>query len=205
MPGWPRIHERVDPPVEVVEHMRGGGRAGAGKEIGAGRGHWNPGPPDQFQSHRVRRHSHPHQGAASSHHIGHGIRARQKQRQRTWPEGLHQLPRRLGDLAHQALQHRLRAIFPGHVHDHRIPRRPLFCLENAAHRIGIQGIRAQSINRLGGQRHQSSGAQNPRRTLQRFLGLGRVQMRRVHHQSQCLHPSIVASLPRRPPPAVYSL
>ena len=45
-----------------------------------------------------------------------------------------------------------------HVHNHRIPRRPLLGREDALHRLRIEGIRAQPINRLGGKRHRAATA-----------------------------------------------
>ena len=72
-------------------------------------------------------------------------------------------------------------------------------------RLDVQGIGSQPVNRFGGQRHQSPGAQNSCGALQRLLSVGGIHMSGVHNQSQRLHPLILACSSQLPPPAVYSL
>ncbi len=54
----------------------------------------------------------------------------------------------------------------GHVNDHRVPVRTLLGGEDLLHRAGVQGVGSQSVDRLGGKRHQSAAAQNLSRLQQ---------------------------------------
>jgi adenylate cyclase class 2 len=88
------------------------------------------------------------------------------------------------------------------MHNHRVPLRPLFGRKNARYGFSVQRIRAQAIDGLGRHRHQPSAAQNSCRLVQRPSGFGRLQMLRVHNQSQCFHTSIVVL---RPAPVACSI
>ena len=110
-------------------------------------------------------------------------RPRQQQRQRPRPKGRDQLARRVRDLLDQPVQH----IFVGHMHNDGVPRRPLLGRKDTLNRRRIQRVRTQSINRLGGQRHEAASAQNTRCLLQRILSAGGIKVRWVDDQSQCLH------------------
>jgi len=91
------------------------------------------------------------------------------------------------------------------MHNDRVPRGPLLGRKDTRHRICIERIRSQPVDGLGGKRHQPASAQDRCGTLQCFLSLRGLQMRRVHYQSQSLHISIVASTTGVLPAAVYSL
>ena len=174
--------------------MRGRRRADVAKQVRARRGHRNPRPPNQFQRHRMRRHPHPHQRPSRRHRIRHRRRPRQQQRQRPRPEGLHQLARRLRNLLHQprpASPHRQYAQSPDPTPAAAWPQRSAPPPPRPAH---SPPARRPS---------RSAAPPAPRRAKSpppapALLAPRRFQMAGIHHQSQCLHSSIVASARRRP-------
>ena len=90
------------------------------------------------------------------------------------------------------------------MNNDRIPRRPLFGLEDSCYRCPVQRIRSQPINRLGGQRHQPSRAQNRGCATERRFGPWGFQLAGIDGEVQGLHSLIVASA-RRLGPAAFIL
>ncbi len=70
-------------------------------------------------------------------------------------------------LAWNVASHEPQLVVAGYVHDQRIPCRPLLRLEDCLHRRRVEGIRAQPVNGLGGERHSAAPAQELRGLVQR--------------------------------------
>ncbi len=111
--------------------------------------------PQQRLGDRVRRHAQPHAVLTAGHDVQNALRPLENHGERTGPEFLRQLHRRVGDLARP---HRQR-IGIGEVHDQRVVRRPAFRLEDARHRLRIGGVGTQAVHGLGGKRDEPPSAQ----------------------------------------------
>jgi len=149
------IQHRIDPTIQILEHMRRCSRTGSPKPIRTRSCHRHSRPPNQLQRHRMRRHPHTHQRPSRRHRIRHRRSPRQQQRQRPRPESRHQrlylrsLPRlNRGHPPHHPLI--------AHMHDHRIPARPLFRREYLPNRSRIKRIGSQPINRLSWKRDRAT-------------------------------------------------
>jgi hypothetical protein len=195
MAGGPGIENGVDAPIEIVEHVGGGGGAGVSKLVSAGCGQGNTGAADQFEGNRMSRHAHPYQAAASRHDVRNGTASGQQQSERTGPKGGHQFERRGRDFRNQVRKHGLTALASGNVDDHRVPGGALFSREDSFHGCRVKDIGAQPIHRLCGEGHQSTGAQNLSRLAEIFPRLRRFKVQGIYGQSQSLHHPIFASAP----------
>ena len=175
----PRIQHRIDPPIQIVQHMRRRRRADVPKEVRARRSHRNP----------ARRISSSATGCA-------GIRTPTSGRPAVTASGTAAergsssvsgpgqnafISRRaaLRNIRNQPVKHRL----VRDMDNHRIPRRPLLRRKDPLHRSRIQRIRPQPIDRLGWQRHQPADAKNLRRAVQRLIRFGAIHQLRIHGQS----------------------
>jgi hypothetical protein len=111
---------------------------------------------DQLPCHRMRGQAHRDGRSTRRHNIGQLRPPRQDQRQRPRPEPLRQSRRHLGPLRGDT-QH-VRCL--GDVDDERIVGWPPLRRENACHGSGVEGIGAQTVDRLGRERDQPAGAQD---------------------------------------------
>lgn len=76
----------------------------------------------------------------------------------------------------QALQHRLIR----DMHDHGVPRRPLFRSENPLHSRFVESIRSQAVDGFSGQCHQAALAQDLGGLIEGGYGLRRCQPGRIY-------------------------
>lgn len=201
MLGGTGIEHGIDAAIEILEHVRGGGGTGVAEEVRAGRGHGYAGLVDELESNRMRGHAHTHQRTAGGNGLGNLWAARKQQRERTRPEGFHQLVGRLGYCGDDSIQHAQ----VGDVNNHRIPGGALFGGEDALNSRRIERVGAEAIDGFGGQSYQAAVAQNSSRQPQGLLRLGSFKMRGINGQPQSVHASIVASDGAAAPLAVYSL
>ena len=177
-PAGPAVYNSFDLPRHVVIDMLSGGGAGLAGNIGRGRGNGHSRPADNRPGHVVVRAAHPHGGKSRRGSSGNQILGGQNQRQRPGPEGFHQHPGLLGHIVAEVLH----LIHSRHMENQRVILGPALCLKYFQHRIGIQTIGAQAIDRLRGNAQQSAVPDNIRRSVQRVRILG-IQYFRIHSVS----------------------
>ena len=193
----PCVENGVDAAVEVIEHVVGGGGADVAEDVGAGSSDGNSGLADEFKRDWVRGHAHADEWTAGGDGVGDGGGARQKQRERTGPEVVHEVAddrRQRGD---QAIEHGVLVHGAGDVDDDGIPCGTLLGDKDAGHSVWVEGICAEAVDGFGGQGDESAGAKNLGRCGDGLAGLGSIEMRGVHGQAEGLHGSIVAGWRRQ--------
>ena len=156
------IHDHVDLSVHVLPYVIRRRRAGPTRRIGAGGRYRYTGKPDERHGHRIAGHADRHGIQSSCRAIWNGVTLRKYHGQRSRPECLHQLPRRLRNLRHQRLQ--IRKIRD--MCNQRIVRRSSFCCVYLLCRFLIEGIGPEPIHGLRRKCHQTALSQNLRRSLQ---------------------------------------
>ena len=120
------------------------------------------------------------------------------------PEGGDQPAGGVGDVGHDLVEHGIGVDGAGDVNDDRVPGRALLGGEDAGYRGGIEGIRAETVDRLRRQRHQAAGAKNLRGPIDGSAGLGGIEMLGIDGQAEGLHPVIFAGRRATTPPRIYS-
>ena len=154
-PAGPAVQDQRQGITKFVPHMRGSGGAEVAEAVGRRRRDAAAECPQQGQRHRVVGHAQGHRVLPAGDRPGHPRAAGEDHRQRTRPEGLRQCPggwRHVGGPLFERLIGR-------QVDDQRMVGRPALEGKDARHRGWIQGIGAQAVDGLGGQRHHLPGAQ----------------------------------------------
>ena len=177
------IENRVDPPVQILRDVVRACRADPPKPVCARRRHRHACRYQQRMRHRMRRHPYPHLLQPRRHDLRNPRMLRRQQRQRSRPEGLHQPVRILAHLVCHHAQHRAIA----HMHDQRIPARPLLRRKNLFHRCCIQRIRPQPVHRFRRKRHRPTRPQNLRRLRNRLPRSLALQIAHINREPQRLH------------------
>ena len=153
------IHDAVDLAHHILRHMLRGGRAGSARGIAAGRGDGHAGLLDDSQRQRMVGTAHAHRFQPAGGAQRHNGAARQDHGQRAGPELLRQ---RIGAGRHIAAIAR-QPIGERHMDDKRIVLGTALGLENAAHRLFVQRIRPQTVDRFRGNPQQAAAADDLRR------------------------------------------
>ncbi len=157
----PRVQHRIDPPIEVGEHMLGRGRADVAEAIGTGSGEWQAGALNERECGRMRGHAHTDEVTPGGDCRRQVWVAWQEERKRPRPESIHQGSCRGGNVADHTHQHGIVA----DVHDERIPVRAFLGSKNAFYRGGVQCVCRQTVDRLRGHCDQLAGTQQLRRAF----------------------------------------
>jgi hypothetical protein len=114
----------------------------------------------------VRRHADGDGVLAAGDDLMHVGGARHHHGEGPGPERFGEAGRRLRHFAHPAMQ----KAWIVQVHDHRMSRRTSLGLEDLAHRRRVLRIRAEAIDRLGGESHELTVAQGLHGALDFYLG-----------------------------------
>jgi hypothetical protein len=188
-----RIENKVDPPVEVRQHVVCRGRADPARAIGAGRSDRACDRGQECPGRRMARHAHRHgiePGGCGGGDAG-GAPERQDEGQRARPE-------RYGEPLRASVEDGEGGSLgePGDVQDQRVVRRPALRLEDPGDRCGVGGEGTQAIDRLGGERHEPAGAER---------GRGRLYPCRVRGEPTRLHCSARQPMSRRWKPSGQSI
>ena len=157
------IHDAVDLAHHILRHMLRGGRAGSARGIAAGRGDGHTGLLDDGQRQRMVGAAHAHRFQPAGGAQRHNGTARQDHGQRTGPEPLRQsvgAGRHITAIARQPIGAR-------YMDDERIVLGTALGLKNTAHRLFVQRIRAQTVDRFRGNPQQAAASDDLRRRCNR--------------------------------------
>ena len=180
--------------AELLVGLLGGHRRRHRGDVGAGDRH-RPGLGQQLQGHRVQRHPERHRAPGVAEVPGQRRRVLHHQGQRAGPERLDQVARRAGHRADQAVDG-----VPG-TDQHRHRHVPAAALggQQAGHRGGVEGVRADAVQGVGRQHHERAGAHRARRGGDRHRaggGIGAVQQV-THGRPSCRTSLGPVQAPRR--------
>ena len=175
----PAIQQQVDASLQVRQDVGRARRAGPRETVGAGGHQRATGRPNQGPRDRVRRQAQGHRVALRRDKVRQRRMPFEHEGQRARPEALRQLQRRVRYIDGQSLQ--LRQV--GDVHDERVAGRALLGPVEAPDGVGVHGVGAEAVNRLGREGHQAALLQGARR---RGDGL-RLRVTRVDGQDRCVH------------------
>ena len=169
------VKNQVHAAVEIGEHVRGRGRAGAREAIRARRRHRHAAGFHQRPGHAVRRHPHGHGRQARRHRIRHRGLLRQHKGERSRPECQRQRSRR----GRHSGGHEPELPHVRDVHDERVGRGAPLRLEDPLHGRRVERVGAEAVHRLGRERDQAAAA-NHVRGLRDHLRVGPLRIH-CHH------------------------
>ena len=159
----PAVQDQGDAAVHVLIDVGGGGRAGAGGKVGAGGGDGQAADPQHLPGDGMAGHPDAHGSKARRHRVRHGGLLGQQQGQRPGPVGGHQAAGGLRHLAEGA-----ELVLAPDVDDQRVVRRAALGLKDPEHGLGVQGVRAQAVDRFRGKGHQLPFLKEPGGQLKGF-------------------------------------
>lgn len=155
------VHDAVDTSVHILLHVAGTGRAGPAGQVARGSGYRHLGRLDEGQGYRVVGTADSHSVQASRGDVGHIGTPLEDHSERSRPKALCQpvcCRRNIPAVPSE----------PGHIRnmeDQGIILRPALGLEDVGHRLRVQAIGAQAIDRLRGDSQEASPADDLRRRL----------------------------------------
>ena len=143
------VHDGGDLALHVVQHVPGVGGRGLARGVGRGRGQGHPRRVDDGPGHRVGGHTDAHGVQPGGGPAGNGGGFFHHHCQRAGPEVLRHPVNARGHLRGQGVQ----LLQPGDVDDEGIVLRAALGLEDAQHRLPVQGVGCQAVDRFRGDGH----------------------------------------------------
>lgn len=149
------VEDQRHPATEFLAHVVGGGGADAAEAVGRGRGDAGAEGAQQLERHRMIGHPQPDGVLAAGDEVWNALVLLEDQGERAGPEGPREGDGVLGDFPRPG--HDLPGV--GQVHDQGVVRRAALGGEDLGDGVRVEGVGAEAVHRLGGQRDKLALAQ----------------------------------------------
>src|ERR1017187_1425790 len=155
---WAGIQNQVHTIAQIFGDVLGARRAGSAKAIGARGGNGLDCGLQQGGGDGMPRHPQSYCGPAGGHFVGNLRGLLDDEGQRPRPEAADEQFELRQEPLHERMRHRQVA----DMDNERVPIRPILCGKNLADRLRVEGERSESVNSLGGEGDETSGAKDLR-------------------------------------------